>query len=141
MKKIVYDLENIDEILTILLDSLSSNVVCLFGNLGSGKTTLISRILIKLGAIEKGSSPTFGLVNEFRNVNNELLAYHFDCYRLESTEEALDIGLEEYLEADCWIFIEWPEKIAELLPAQRSEIHLRILDSETRELVLKNFPE
>ena len=140
MKKIIYKFENIDEILTILMDSLSSNIICLFGDLGSGKTTLTTRILGKIGAIEKVSSPTFGLVHEYRNSDNKLIAYHFDCYRLESAEEALDLGLEEYLEADCWIFIEWPEKIAELLPAERSEIHMRIVDSNTRELAIQNFP-
>lgn len=139
MKKIVYELKNIDEILTIILNSFSYNVICLVGNLGSGKTTLVTKILAKIGAVEKGSSPTFGLVHEYRNAKNDLLAYHLDCYRLESAEEALDIGLEEYLAADCWIFIEWPEKIAGLLPDQRTEIHVRVLDSETRELVIHNL--
>lgn len=140
MKKIVYELKNIDEIVITVLDSLSFNIVCLIGELGSGKTTLVSGLLAKLGAIDKGNSPTFGLVNEYRNVRNELIAYHFDCYRLESAEEALDIGLEEYLAADCWIFIEWPEKIADLLPPQRTEIQIRIIDQETRELVIHNLP-
>lgn len=141
MKKIVYKLKNIDEILRIILDTFSSKIICLIGDLGSGKTTLVTGMLAQLGAMEKGNSPTFGLVNEYRDANNELIAYHFDCYRLESAEEALDIGLEEYLAADCWIFIEWPEKIAELLPPQRTEIHIRIVDSDTRELLIQNLPE
>lgn len=141
MKKIIYDLKNIDEILKIILDTFSSKIVCLNGDLGSGKTTLVAGMLAQLGALEKGNSPTFSLVNEYRNAKNELVAYHFDCYRLDSAEEALDIGLEEYLAADCWVFIEWPERIAELLPLPRTEIHIRVIDEETRELTIHNLPK
>lgn len=140
MKDIIYNIKDIDHISSILISSIKNKIVCLYGNLGSGKTTLVKGLLRKLGVVDKGNSPTFGIVNEYRNAKDELIAYHLDCYRLESAEEALDFGIEEYLESDCWIFIEWPEKIAELLPPQRTEIHLNIVDAETRELMIYNLP-
>ncbi len=141
MKNIIYNIENIDNISSVLIDSMMNKTVCLKGNLGSGKTTLVKQLLKVLGAVDKGSSPTFGIVNEYRDLKGTLIAYHFDCYRLESPEEALDIGLEEYLQANCWVFIEWPENIEEFLPPQRTEVHLRIVDAETRELSIRNLGE
>lgn len=141
MKKIIYDLDNIDHIVSIILDYTKSKVLCFSGNLGSGKTTLIKRFLRKLDAVDHGSSPTFGIINEYNDSNDQRIAFHLDCYRLKSVDEALDIGLEEYLESNCWAFIEWPEKIAGLLPVQRTEIDLRILNSDTRELVMRNLPD
>ena len=83
--------------------------------MGAGKTTLIKAILKEMGAIDSGSSPTFGIVNEYHNKDGELLAYHFDFYRLNDETEAYDMGLEDYLSQDCYIFIEWPEKIPSLI--------------------------
>lgn len=141
MKNIVYNIDDIDHISSVLINSITSNIVCLIGNLGSGKTTLVNNLLKKLGAIDKGSSPTFGIINEYIDQEGSLIAYHMDCYRLESPEEALDIGIEEYLQAKCWIFIEWPEKINELLPSERTEVYLRIVDAKTRELTIRNHQE
>ena len=141
MKNIIYNIKDIDHISSILINSITSNIVCLNGNLGSGKTTLVNQLLKKIGAVDKGSSPTFGIINEYSDLEGLLIAYHLDCYRLESAEEALDIGIEEYLQANCWIFIEWPEKIKELLPSERTEVHLRIVDTETRELTIRNLRE
>jgi tRNA threonylcarbamoyladenosine biosynthesis protein TsaE len=140
MSNIIYSLNDLPNIVKIILSSVNHKVIGFFGDMGSGKTTLIKSIIKELKSHDSGNSPTYGLVHEYRNSDDKLIAYHFDCYRLESAEEALDIGLEEYLGADCWIFIEWPEKIAELLPAERSEIHIRMVDSNTRELVIHNLP-
>ena len=91
-------------------------VIAFTGNLGAGKTTLIREILSSLSINDFHGSPTFSLVNEYENKNGQML-YHFDFYRIKKEEEALDIGWEEYLEKkDAWVFIEWPERIENLLP-------------------------
>lgn len=102
--------------------------------MGAGKTTLIKSLLEELGAVDKGHSPTFGLVNEYHNSEGELLAYHFDFYRINNEEEVFDMGLEEYFEADVWIFIEWPEKISNLLPPDHQKIQLQFVDEKTRSI-------
>ena len=102
--------------------------------MGAGKTTLIKALVKELGGKGSTSSPTFGIVNEYQNENGELLAYHFDFYRLEDASEALDMGLEDYLYSDAWIFMEWPKKIAEFLPQDTTDIFLEVVDAETRKL-------
>lgn len=139
MSTIFYDLSDLNKIAENIVTCSRYKVVCFYGSMGVGKTTLIKQLLIILGAKDKGNSPTFGIVNEYRTANEELVAYHFDCYRLESLEEAYDLGIEEYLQANCWIFIEWPENISGLLPAQRTEIRMRIKNSNTRELSIHNL--
>lgn len=81
------------------------------GDLGAGKTTLIKALAKELGIQDAVSSPTFNYVNDY-----DSRLYHFDCYRLENVEEALNLGLEEYLDSGrrCWV--EWPEVIRPLLP-------------------------
>ena len=82
--------------------------------MGVGKTTLISALVKALGGTVEASSPTFSIVNEYQVTND--IVYHFDMYRLNNAEEALDIGIEDYLYANRWVFIEWPDKIDVLLP-------------------------
>ena len=118
----------------------TSKVYCLRGELGAGKTTLTNHMLKTIGASELGTSPTFSIVNQYHNKDGNLLAYHLDCYRLESDIEALDIGMEDYLNADCYVFIEWPERIESLLPLQRTEISINTISLKTREITLVNLP-
>ena len=84
------------------------------GEMGVGKTTFISYLTKELGIEEETSSPTYGYLNEYVGPNN--IIYHFDLYRIESEEEAYDIGIEEYIYGEHWVFIEWAENIANLLP-------------------------
>ena len=101
---------------------LSPGEVLVFtGNLGSGKTTLIQGICRGLGVEETVTSPTFTLINEYRG---RLPVYHFDFYRLHSAVELTDLGLEEYLYGEGVCLVEWPELIAEWLPAQHTRLHL-----------------
>ncbi len=141
MSNIFYSINELSNVAEIIILKSKSKLICFYGAMGVGKTTLIKKIIEVIGSQDTGNSPTFGIVNNYYNSNNELIAYHLDCYRLESAEEALDIGIEEYLQANCWIFIEWPEKIKELLPSERTEVHLRIVDTETRELTIRNLRE
>lgn len=119
-----------------IIESAPFKTLCFYGQMGSGKTTLIKALVKELGGGNQANSPTYGIVNEYHATNGELLAYHFDFYRLEDETEALDLGLEDYLGQDVWIFIEWPEKISSFLPEKTTNIHLEVVDEETRKLVL-----
>lgn len=131
--------EEIKPQILVLLNSIESNVVCLRGDLGVGKTTLVKNIINVLDPSVACTSPTFGIVNEYRNEKNMLLAYHIDCYRIEDENEALDFGIEEYLEESCWIFIEWAENIEGLLPEIRTEITIIPQEDNTRVVNIQNL--
>lgn len=126
----------IREVARQLLSSVPGKVLAFYGDMGAGKTTLIKAILRELGAGDPGSSPTFGIVNEYHSREGGLLAYHFDFYRLEDETEALDLGFEEYLQQDAWIFIEWPEKLGGLLPGDSCHVQLEITEAGERRLRL-----
>ncbi|MCC7233408.1 MAG: tRNA (adenosine(37)-N6)-threonylcarbamoyltransferase complex ATPase subunit type 1 TsaE [Bacteroidia bacterium] len=89
--------------------------IAFFGEMGSGKTTFIREICRVLGVLDNVSSPTFSLINEYRNPGGKLI-YHFDFYRINSGPEAFDLGLGEYFDSGNFCLIEWPEKILNLLP-------------------------
>jgi tRNA threonylcarbamoyladenosine biosynthesis protein TsaE len=138
MQKIIYVKNQLNTIASSILAQIpDKSIICFSGSMGAGKTTLIKALVKALGGADPGHSPTFGLVNEYHYPNDELLGYHFDFYRLNNPEEAMDIGLEAYWEQDGWFFIEWPEKIGALLPEPRIEITLNEIDPHTRELTLK----
>jgi tRNA threonylcarbamoyladenosine biosynthesis protein TsaE len=90
-------------------------VFAFFGPMGVGKTTFIKALCNELGVIEIVTSPTFALINEYLTGSNEVI-YHFDFYRIEKIEEVYDLGYEDYFYSGNYCFIEWPEKVAELLP-------------------------
>ncbi len=90
--------------------------------MGVGKTTLIKEIVKQLGIDEISSSPSFSIVNEYHSQQN--VVYHFDFYRIEDIAEAYDIGVEDYFYSGNYIFIEWPEKINELLPESANSIYI-----------------
>lgn len=98
-------------------------VVAFFGPMGAGKTTFIRAVCARLGITENVSSPTFSIVNEYRTAPGESV-FHFDFYRIERPEEALAIGVEEYFITGSWCFIEWPEKILNLLPDHRVDVRI-----------------
>jgi tRNA threonylcarbamoyladenosine biosynthesis protein TsaE len=131
-----YNLDEIQLLTTKLLERIENRAVFFYGTMGAGKTTIIKSFLKNLNVTDSGSSPTFGLVNEYAAPSGEIIAYHFDFYRLEAESEALDMGWEEYLYQDKWVFVEWPEKIPNLLPVPRTEIYLEVIDKETRNLKL-----
>ncbi len=136
MQKIIYTNVGIREVAKKIVESVPSKTLCFYGEMSSGKTTLIKALVEELGGADIASSPTFGLVNEYHTPEGELLAYHFDFYRIEDETEALDLGLEEYLSEDVWVFIEWPEKVTSFLPADSTELHLEIINGNTRKLSL-----
>ena len=134
MKTIFYNLNEIHSCAQTIISQLDSKILAIKGEMGAGKTTLIKALVKELGGVDTGSSPTFGLVNEYHKADGALLGYHFDFYRIEDPSEALDLGLEDYLAQDCWIFMEWPEKIQFLLPDDMQELQLHIVGPEERRL-------
>ncbi len=134
MSNIIYSLNEMAEASAFIRNCDNSRIFCFYGDLGAGKTTLIKALLRDLGATDAGHSPTFGLAHEYHTPDGALLAYHLDCYRIENLEEALDMGIEEYLNADCYTFIEWPERIEDLLPGARTDLFLETINATTRKL-------
>ncbi|WP_343486389.1 tRNA (adenosine(37)-N6)-threonylcarbamoyltransferase complex ATPase subunit type 1 TsaE [Allomuricauda sp. d1] len=134
MEKIIYKKDELPQIAGQLLHKKQSNILCLYGEMGAGKTTLVKAMIKVLGGIDAGNSPTFGLVNEYHDAKGKLLAYHFDFYRIENEEEAYDLGLEDYLASGAWIFIEWPEKVERLIPSAHQRIFLQFIDENTRSI-------
>jgi tRNA threonylcarbamoyladenosine biosynthesis protein TsaE len=100
------------------------------GQMGAGKTTLIKGFCKALGVADKTSSPTFSVINEYLTKKGEKL-YHFDCYRLKSPLEALDLGCEEYFYSGNYCFIEWPELIGDLIPSDAVQINIDINGQES----------
>lgn len=108
----------------LLAENGHDRTYALVGDLGAGKTTLVSEMCRILGVAEPTSSPTFSIVNQYEGA--DLPVFHLDCYRLESIEEALDAGLEELLaEEGRTVFVEWPAVIEPLLPQGVVYLHLR----------------
>ena len=97
------------------LNNNPEKVYCFYGKMGAGKTTFIKAICEEMGVQETVNSPTFSIVNEYEAKNGEII-YHFDCYRINKIQEALDLGAEEYLYSGNYCFIEWPENIDAILP-------------------------
>ena len=130
--KINYTLDEIDHVAKRLLKKFKNKVVIFNGQVGSGKTTLIRAIVNELGTYDKISSPTFSIVNEYKVQNG--IVYHFDFYRINNHNEALDIGIFEYLNSENWNFIEWADKIQILLPENLIKINLSVISHQKREL-------
>jgi tRNA threonylcarbamoyladenosine biosynthesis protein TsaE len=109
-------------------------VIAFYGTMGAGKTTFIKVICEALGVSENVSSPTFALVNEYRDAKAEPV-FHFDFYRIKNEQEAIDIGVDEYFYSGNYCFIEWPEKVLNLLPEDCVKVFIN-LEGETRHLVI-----
>ena len=126
-----YQLSELSEIAIWVLKTSPGRVLLFKGPMGSGKTTLIKEITQQLGVEHVTSSPTFSLVNEYQSKTDETI-YHFDFYRIEDEEEAFDMGIEEYFDSDAWCFVEWPEKVENVLPLDSVVINLSINQDNTR---------
>ncbi|MBV1888487.1 MAG: tRNA (adenosine(37)-N6)-threonylcarbamoyltransferase complex ATPase subunit type 1 TsaE [Urechidicola sp.] len=118
-----YSLKNLPDIAKEILTTVKSKILLFNGEMGVGKTTLIKELVKQLGIEDVASSPTFSLVNEYQTNNGEII-YHFDFYRINSDEEAYDIGIEDYLYNNNWCFIEWGEKVKNLLPLDIVNINI-----------------
>lgn len=113
-------------------------VLTLSGELGAGKTTFVSGVAQGWGAQEAASSPTFVLVNEYRRPDG-LALWHLDCYRLNSAQEALALGFDDLLETQGVMMIEWPERIAAVLPPEHLALRLQWVSPTARQLDFQAF--
>lgn len=134
MIEINYSLNDLTFVSQQILTQTKSKVILFYASMGTGKTTLIKELAKQLGS-NISSSPTFSLVNEYETDQNEIL-FHFDFYRIENEEEALDIGIEDYFYNDQWCFVEWPENVENLLPLDAQVIKIVIDKDNTRTLHL-----
>ena len=133
MKKIeIESLSELPKVAEAVLGELRGRSVVLFrGPMGAGKTTLISRITAALGAEDTVTSPTFALVNQYEGEGGRRI-YHFDFYRINNVEEALDLGYEEYFYSGELCLVEWPEKIEPLLPEDAMTVTITVGEDERR---------
>ena len=136
MKWTINHLEEINKVASEFLDFVGAKkIFALYGPMGVGKTTFVKAVASCLGVTDDVSSPTFAIVNEYRTKTDEAI-YHFDFYRVNNISEALDFGYEEYFFSGDRCFIEWPEKIEELLPEDIVNCYFSEKEDGSRELSL-----
>lgn len=133
--KLEYYLQDINQVAQKVIAENPQKIILFNGEMGAGKTTFIKTLCEVLGVQDATSSPTFSLVNEYQSIDNQLI-YHFDVYRLKNQSEALDMGIDEYLYSGNWCFIEWAEKIPDLIPETHSVITITVLENNKRLLEL-----
>ena len=121
----------------IIYHAGNSRIFLFYGEMGAGKTTLIKAICEYLGVTEPATSPTFSIVNEYDGRNDKI--FHFDFYRLKNETEALDMGYEEYFYSGAYCFIEWPEKIPNLLPEHYVRIKIEVTGDNSRQIIAERI--
>ena len=121
---------------TIITHAANNRIFLFYGDMGAGKTTLIKSLCSFLGTADAVTSPTFAIVNEYQTPKDKI--YHFDFYRLKNQTEALDMGYEEYFYAGAYCFIEWPEKIPDLLPPHYTSVSIKALNDGSRQVNIEN---
>ena len=132
----VNNLQELDAAAKQILSAFPNDrIFLLYGDMGAGKTTLVNAFCRALEVSDSTSSPTFSIVNEYSSPHGPI--YHFDFYRLKREEEALDMGYEDYFYTDAYCFVEWPEKIPNLLPEDSRRITLTVVSPSSRTIVVK----
>jgi len=131
-----YYLDEIHDASDFIINNLVSKTILFDGDLGSGKTTLIKSIGIKIGSKDNIISPTFPIVNIYQS-NNEKI-YHADLYRIDNIEDLNEIGFFDIINEKTWVFVEWPKKIIEYLEYPYSYIKIKVDDSKKRTIKIKN---
>ena len=131
MKITANSLDDLPAIAAKIMSAYPQKIIAFYGGMGAGKTTFIKVLCEHLGvATSEICSPTYSIVNEYLTADKRCV-YHFDFYRIKSEQEAFDMGYEEYLYSGAYCFIEWPEKIENLLPVEVLKIHIEA-DSNKR---------
>lgn len=117
------------------LEKIGDNrLVAFYAPMGAGKTTFTTAVCRVLGVTDPVGSPTFAIVNEYMRADGEPM-YHFDFYRINKLQEAVEIGLYDYLDSGCLCIMEWPENIEELLPEETLKVRFTINPDQSRTLV------
>lgn len=123
----IKDLSELPSAVEQFIASMDDRTVYAFrGEMGAGKTTFITELCKQLGVEDVANSPSFSIINEYRSDTTAELIYHFDFYRLESLEEALEIGTEDYFDSGALCLLEWPERVEELLPGDTVEVSISV---------------
>lgn len=132
MEITIKSLDNICSAAKSFVAEMGDNTVFAFrGAIGAGKTTFIKAVCEVLGVEDVINSPTFAIVNEYRSDSGELI-YHFDFYRINKQEEVFDFGYEDYFYSGSLCFVEWPEKIEELLPLDTVNVVIDVMEDGSR---------
>ena len=125
-------------------DMGEATVVAFHGEMGAGKTTFIRSLAKALGVDDEDfavNSPSFSIINEYRSATTGALIYHFDLYRLENIEDAMDIGIEDYLDSGAICLIEWPDVVEPLLPYDTLDVNLTVGEDGKRTLSFQEQEE
>ena len=124
--EICYGINEVEQVAKQLIEHAKTKTLLFYGGMGVGKTTLIKTIVRILGSDDDVSSPTFSIVNEYKLKDEKI--YHFDLYRINNLEDAYNFGIEDYLDSNHYIFIEWPEKGDGFLNKADKNIYIEYLD-------------
>lgn len=134
MKNLRFGLEELPAAAKEFLATIDDDKIFLFeGEMGSGKTTFIAELCRQLGADDDFGSPTFSLVNEYEDSNGNPI-YHFDLYRIDSPQEALDMGVEEYFNSGNLCLVEWPDRLGSLAPEDARTVTISVNPDGSRSL-------
>lgn len=132
----IQSLDTIHKTAQEFIELIGENLVFAFnGKMGAGKTTFIKAICEVMGVKETVNSPTFSIVNEYESADGRII-FHFDCYRINKVQEALDFGAEEYLYSGNLCFIEWSENIAPILPESIVNVNIEETENGKRKITL-----
>lgn len=133
MKEIkLNSLDDIKEVARTFLAEIGDNkLIAFYGHMGAGKTTFVKALCEELGVEDVVNSPTFAIVNEYTDREGESV-FHFDFYRIKSLEEAFGIGFDNYMGSGCFCFMEWPEKVEEILPEETLRVEISEVEDGTR---------
>ena len=130
----IQDLADLPQAAATFIAAMNNHRIFAFnGSMGAGKTTFIKAICEGMGVEDMINSPTFAIVNEYRTANAAQV-FHFDYYRVKDLEEAYNIGSEDYFYSGGYCFIEWPEKVAELLPSETINVFIEEMADGSREI-------
>jgi tRNA threonylcarbamoyladenosine biosynthesis protein TsaE len=139
MEKLTIHVNSVDELAGAARQFVAAmgdeTVYAFYGEMGAGKTTFINALCRELGVVDDvTNSPSFSIINEYRSDTTAELIYHFDLYRLENIEEAMDIGVEDYFDSGALCLLEWPERIEAMLPDDTVNVTIKVNDDNTRDI-------
>lgn len=135
--EITFTLNEIESVAKRLIKEAGhSRCLAFFAQMGVGKTTLINALCKELGVTDGTSSPTYSIINEYRTADDQRVV-HMDWYRLKDEDDALNAGVEDYVQGDIYCFIEWPERAEKLLPQDSSRLKIKLNENGSRTLTMK----